>query len=130
MALTFLALALLGLGIASGAALVAVALGTTAIQAGPMLWVLFPLFTLGGFVLLAMGGSLATVRGVTRAAALALLGLALAAAVTLVAAGMGLVAASASSTALWYVLVVAGTAGALGNASFRARGGALPSQRG
>lgn len=130
MALTFLALALIGLGIASGAALVAVALGATAIQASPMIWAAFPLFTLGGFVLLAMGGSLATVRGVSRAAALALLVLALAAAVALVAAGMGLVATSGSPTALWYVLVVAGSAGALGNASFRASGGALPGQRG
>lgn len=124
MALALIGLTLIALGIASGAALLAVSLGVTAIQAGAMLWILFPAFTLCGFVLLVMGASLPTVRGVSRAAALVLLALALAAAAALVANGMGLLPGAASSSPLWYVLGVAGVVGSIGSASFRAGGAA------
>lgn len=128
MALALLGLALIGLGIVSGAALLAAPLGATMIQAGTLLWILFPLFTLGGFVLLVMGGSLQAVRSVSRAAALALLALALAAAAALVASGIGLVPSTESPAPLWYVLLVAGIVGTIGSASFRA-GATAPGQR-
>lgn len=127
MPIAFFSLVLILLGILCGAALVAVPLGLTVITAGPMIWVLFPLFVIGGFVLLAMGASAHAVHRASRPAALALLLLALVAAVVLVAGGIGLLpgaTADAPAWPLWYVLVVAGGIGVLGAASFRGKTGA------
>lgn len=112
------------LGILCGVALLALPFGLFGLKGGLSLWLLFPLFSVGGFVLLGMGGRLDSVRTVSRGAALVLLALALGAALALVASAVGLAAESAGVVSLWYVLVVAGVMGSIGAAAFRSRSGA------
>jgi FtsH-binding integral membrane protein len=82
------------------------------------MWLLFPLFTLLGYALLAVGSRDPAVRQPTRWLAVPLLLLALVAAVSLVAAGAGLVQVG-SSAPLWYVLALGGLMGVVGSAVTR-----------
>ncbi len=115
---------LAALGVFSAGLLVAAALGWTASAPGLTLWVLFPVFTLVGWGLLAAAGRDPAARVSTKLVSVPLLAMALVAAVALVGRSAGLLGAGqeGGSAALWYVLVLAGFAGLLGGAvSARAR---------
>jgi hypothetical protein len=107
---------LAALGLFSGLVLVVAPLGLAPLAAGAALWVLFPLFSLGGFTLIAIGAHTPQMRGLMAGISYVLLGLALVSAVALVAGAAALVQ-PASTASLWYVLAVAGILGALGVAS-------------
>ncbi len=104
------------LGLASALMLVAAPLGLTATAPGLSLWVLFPLFSLLGYALLAVGSRDPAVRRPTRLLAVPMLLVSLVAAVGLVAAAGGLLKLVGSSAPLWYVLAFAGTVGVIGSA--------------
>lgn len=103
------------LGLLSALVLVVSPLGWVAVVPGWSLWILFPLFTLVGYGLLAVASRDPAVKAPTRLLAAPLLLAALLAAAALVAAGVGLVS-PASSAPLWYVLVLGGLMGVLGSA--------------
>lgn len=110
------------LGLLSGLVLVGSPLGLGPAAPGFVIWLLFPLFTAIGFVLLVMGSkSGAAGIGATRGVAGALLLLALVAALALFARAAGMGAAQGGSLALWYVLVLAGAAGGFGTAAVSRR---------
>src|ERR1700675_4828007 len=73
-------------------------------------WILFPGFTLVGYILFAVEARTTWVVGASRFAGAALLALALAAAVALFAVGNGLIAAVATLS-LWYVLALGAVMG-------------------
>lgn len=105
------------LGLLSAAILVAAPMGWVAATPGPVLWVLFPLFTLVGYGLLVAGSRDPAVRLPTRVMAGLLLVAALVAAIGLVAGAAGLMAVPGGSASLWYVLVLGGIVGAVGSAA-------------
>lgn len=109
---------LAALGVLSAGLMVAAAMGWIAAAPGLTLWILFPIFTLMGWGLLAAAGRDPTARVSTKLLAAPLLVMALVAAVGLVGRSAGLLTASGSggSAALWYVLVLAGLTGLLGSA--------------
>lgn len=120
---------LAALGWLSGLVLVGAAVGLGGPQApGWALWLLFPLFTTVGYLLLGMGAGSGTADGVgmTRLLATGLLLLSLAAALALFARAAGLVAAGGGTAVLWYVLVIGGLAGAVGTAAAGRRVAAAP----
>jgi hypothetical protein len=96
--------------------LVAAPLGLVQAAPGLSLWVLFPLFTLIGYTLLAIGSRDPAVKAPTRWLAVPLLVVALVAAAALVASGAGLVSIAGGSAPLWYVLVLGGLLGVVGSA--------------
>lgn len=105
---------LLALGVASGLFLALAPFGFVAVAPGLTLWVLFPLFTVAGYLLLAFPSRPPAVVVLSRAAGGVLLALALLAAIGLFAAASGTLHAKDSTTALWYVLgfgLVLGVAG-------------------
>ncbi len=116
------ALALLGL--VSAALLVAAPMGWVAAAPGLSLWIFFPLFTLLGYSLLAVGSRDPAVTLPTRLIAVPLLLLAVLAAFALVASGAGLVNVGGGTAALWYVLVLGGLIGAIGSATIGRRSAA------
>jgi len=112
---------LIALGVFSGAVLVLVPLGLVAWKAGPVLWVLFPLFCVSGYILFVMGGRVTQIRPLSVAVSVVLLLLAMAAAAALVMQAAGVVPAAGDTLSLWYVLGVAGVLGIMGAASFGKR---------
>jgi hypothetical protein len=108
---------LLALGLFSGAALVLAQLGVGALAAGVSLWVMFPLFSVVGYLLFATGARVANFRALSFAVSIALLLLALGCAAALVADATALLALHGGTGALWYVLLIAGVLGATGAAS-------------
>lgn len=110
------------LGLLSGLLLVGAPFGLGPAAPGLVIWLLFPLFTVVGYVLVVMGSkSGAAGVSATRAVAGALLLLAVAAAVALFARAAGMGAAQGHSLGLWYVLVLAGAVGGLGTAAVSRR---------
>lgn len=102
------------LGLASGLALTAAPFGLGPAQPQLVAWVLFPLLTIGGYLLLAVASRGPAVARISRSAGAALLALALAATVGLFLAGNAFVAPRAGTVSLWYVLLIGlvlGTAG-------------------
>jgi hypothetical protein len=118
MLLTIAGAVLLALGLFAGTVLVTGPLGLTPPGQGPVLWLLFPTFSLLGYTLVAMGARAARIRGLSVAVSAALLLLALAAATTVVLAAAGLLRLTGGSGSLWFVATVAGGLGLLGAASF------------
>ena len=117
MILSVVGVLVLALGLLCGGVMVAVPLGIATLSAGPVLWVLFPLFCLAGFALLATGARPVALRAPVFAVSIALLALALAAAAGLVATATQMREATGSTLPLWYVLGVAGLLGTLGAAA-------------
>ena len=116
---------LAALGVLAGALLVAAPLGLVAAAPGLSLWILFPLLTLVGWLMLVVS-DLDPLRGMaTKAVAIPLFVLALLAVLGLVAAGAGLVAVSgvAGTMPLWYVAIVGGCLGTLGTAAYSRKAG-------
>jgi hypothetical protein len=108
---------LLALGLFSGAALVLAQLGVGGLAAGVSLWLMFPLFSMAGYLLFATGARVANFRALSFAVSIALLLLALGCAAALVADATALMALHGGTGALWYVLLIAGVLGATGAAS-------------
>ena len=116
---------LAALGILAGALLAAAPLGLVAAEPGLSLWILFPLLTMAGWLLLVVS-DLDPLRGTaTRFVATPLLVLALLAAVGLVVAGAGFVGIRgvAGTMSLCYVLVIGGVLGATGTAAYSRKAG-------
>jgi hypothetical protein len=109
------------LGLFSGVVLTLAPLGLAPWSPELVLWVLFPLFSVTGFVLVAMAGRSAQVRSFTFAVSCLLLLLALASAAGVVLSAASVIRPVGSTLPLWYVLAVAGTLGAVGAASSQAR---------
>jgi hypothetical protein len=112
--ISFAGLVLMVLGVASGLVLV-----LAPFQVGPAIpgittWILFPGFTLVGYILFAVEARTAWVVGASRYAGAALVALALAAAIALFAVGNGMIGAGVSTTTLWYVLALGTVMGVAG----------------
>ena len=99
-------------GFAAGAFLLAGSFGLTPNAPGPAAWVLFPACAFGGLVLAALGTRTGSLPVLLKAAGGALLLLAAGAAVGLLLAATGYAAATNGTRSLWFLLVVAGLAGA------------------
>ena len=108
---------LLALGLFAGGVLVAGPLGAMSWAGGATLWVLFPVFSIAGYVLFVIGGRSAQVRGGSMLLSGLLIALALASAAGLVLQAAGVVQPQGSTLSLWYVMVVAGCIGVIGAAS-------------
>lgn len=102
--------ALVGLG--AGAFLLAGSFGLTPNAPGLSAWVLFPTCAFGGLVLAALGSRTAALPGLLEVAGGALLLLAVAAAIGLLLSAAGYAETRDGSGSLWYLLGVAGLAGA------------------
>jgi len=112
-------LIILALGIFSGAILLLAPLGLIEATAGLTLWVLFPLFTVGGYLLAASAAPDTALPTLSRATGAVLLLLALVAGVVLVLQGGSLMEARVGGASLWYVLVIGLLGGASGLAAHR-----------
>ena len=117
MILLLIGLLLALLGVFAGAVLVVVPLGLAAWTAGTSLWILFPLFSIAGFVLSMLGARANQMRGAMVASSALMLLLAGASALGLVMSSAGIVAPAAGTLSLWYVLAVAGVLGVAGAAA-------------
>ena len=111
------------LGILSAALLVAAPLGLVAGAASLSLWILFPVLTLLGWLLLVVSDQVPARGFATKVVAMPLFAIALLAVVALVAIGAGLVPVNGlvGTAPLWYVAVVGGFLGALGTAAYSRR---------
>lgn len=109
---------LLALGIACGALLLLIPLGVIPGTAGIALWVLFPLFAIGGFLMAATAAQTGAAM-LSRGTGAALMVLALAAAIALVLQAASIFEPSGSTLSLWYVLVLGLVLGATGLATRR-----------
>lgn len=112
-------LVLLLLGVFSGAILVLAPLGLTGASPGATLWILFPVFTVGGYLLAALPARTAALSWLTRGSGVVLLTLALVAGVALVLQGSSMLPAGGDTWSLWYVLAVGLALGSTGLATFR-----------
>jgi hypothetical protein len=118
--ISFAGLILMVLGVASGLILVLAPFDIGPAIPGITTWILFPGFTLVGYILFAVEARTTWVLGASRVTGAALLTLALAAAVALFAVGNGLIAAAVATLSLWYVLALGTVMGATGLALGRA----------
>ena len=112
-------LVLLVLGLFCGVVLVLAPLGVIDATAGLTLWVLFPVFTIGGYLLAAAPTENKNVHLISRISGVVLLLLALVAGVGLVMLGASMIEARSGTLSLWYVLVVWLILGGTGVASHR-----------
>jgi hypothetical protein len=112
-------LVFLALGLLSGALLVLVPLGLTAGAAGITLWVLFPVFTIMGYLMSAASTQGATLPLLSRVTGVLLLVLGLVAGVALVLQGGAIMELRSDPFSLWYVLVLGVILGAVGLASHK-----------
>ena len=112
-------LVLLVLGLVSGVILLLAPLGIGGAQAGLALWILFPVFTVTGYLLAALPARTPSLVMLTRGSGVVLILLALAAAVVLVLQAGSLVESTGSSLPLWYVLGIGLVLGSTGVATFR-----------
>ena len=122
MALLIVGLALVALGLFAGSVLVASAFGMGSAEPSATLWLLFPAFSVSGYLLFVMGARVATIRWLSAAVSYVLLALAVASAAGLVLSAAALGPVVASTTPLWYVLAIAGTLGTLGAAAHHKAG--------
>jgi hypothetical protein len=117
MLLVFAGVFLLALGLFSGGVLVAVPLGLAPWTPGLVLWVLFPAFSIVGYVLFVIGARTEGLRGWSMLISGLLLLLALVSAGGLVMHAAGMLEPHGSTLSLWYVLFLAGMLGIVGVAS-------------
>ena len=117
MVLAIIGALLLALGLFSGAALVMAPFGVGGLSSSASLWLMFPLFSVTGYLMFATGARVANFRVLSFVVSVALLLLALGCAVALVADATALMALQGGTGALWYVLLIAGVLGATGAAS-------------
>ena len=112
-------LVLLVLGLFCGVVLVLAPLGVIEASAGLTLWILFPVFTIGGYLLAAAPTDNKSIHLLSRISGVVLLLLALAAGVALVMQGASMIEARSGTFSLWYVLVLGLILGGTGVASHR-----------
>jgi hypothetical protein len=112
---------LLVLGLASGALLALAPFGVGGIEPGVVAWVMFPVLSIAGYLMVVFAARDASVPLITRVAGAALVALAVAATVGLFLAGNSLVKAPNATLPLWYVIGVGFVLG-LGGIAVR-RGG-------
>lgn len=112
-------LLILALGLFSGGVLLLAPLGLIEATAGLALWVLFPVFTIGGYLLAASAAPDTSLPMLSRVTGAVLLLLALVAGVLLVLQGGSIMESRVSSLALWYVLIIGLLGGASGLAAHR-----------
>lgn len=115
-------LVLLVLGILSGAILVLAPLGLTGASAGLTLWILFPTFTILGYLLAALPARTTALSWLTRGSGVVLLVLALVAGVALVLQGSAMLESRGDTFSLWYVLAIGLALGSTGVATYRKGG--------
>jgi hypothetical protein len=113
---------LLVLGVASGCFLALAPFGFVAATPGLTLWVLFPLLTVAGYLLLALPARPPAVTILSRGAGAVLLALALLAAVGLFGFASGTLHAKDSTLGLWYVLGIGLVLGVAGLSAHRSAG--------
>lgn len=104
---------LLALGLFAGGVLIAAPLGVASLSPNIALWILFPLLTSIGYVLIVMGGKVAHISKLSFVASCLLVLLALIAATSLVLSAASILPITSTSS-LWYVLIVAGFLGGMG----------------
>lgn len=110
---------LLLLGLFTGILLVLIPLGIVPGQANLTLWILFPLFAIGGYLMAASAARDDGAAKLTRASGAVMTLLALVAAVVLVLHAASLFEPAGSTLSLWYVLVIGLVLGGTGLASRR-----------
>lgn len=118
---------LLVFGLASGVFLALAPFGVGPASPGVTTWILFPGFTIVGYVLLAASAKLPLISLASRLAGALLLLLAFGAAAALFAIGNALYHPSADALALWYVMGLGLLFGVTGFAIGRAVAAAPPS---
>ena len=105
---------LLVLGLVSGVFLVACPLGLLQAEPGIATWVLFPAFTIVGYLFLDLAARSGSIPTLSRVAGGVLITLALAAAVGIFLVGNAMIPASGNMMELWYVLGIGIVVGAIG----------------
>ena len=111
---------LLVLGLVSGLFLLLAPFGIGPAAPGVTTWILFPGFTVVGYILLAVAARIGVTALVSRIAGACLVLLALGAGVALFALGNALIQPAVDSVVLWYVLGLGLALGATGFAIGRA----------
>jgi hypothetical protein len=111
---------LLVLGLVSGLFLLLAPFGIGPATPGGTTWILFPGFTVVGYILLAVAARIGVTALVSRIAGACLVLLALGAGVALFALGNALIQTAGDSVVLWYVLGLGLALGATGFAIGRA----------
>jgi hypothetical protein len=119
---------LLVLGLISGVFLLLAPFGIGPASPGVATWILFPGFTIVGYILFAASARIAIISIASKIAGALLLLLAVAAAAALFATSNGLVKSSGELLALWYVMGVGLLLGASGFAIARVSAGTEPAQ--
>ncbi|HQW38018.1 MAG TPA: hypothetical protein PLK52_01055 [Usitatibacteraceae bacterium] len=112
-------LILLALGLFSGAFLVLIPLGLVNGTAGLTLWILFPAFTIAGYLMAAIPTEKTALPMLSKVTGALLIVLALIAAAGLVMQGSSVIEAKGDSFSLWYVLVLGIALGAAGIGAHR-----------
>ena len=110
---------LLALGLFSGAFLVLIPLGFVNGSAGLTLWILFPAFTIAGYLMAAIPSEKTALPILSKVTGALLVVLALASAAALVLQATSVIEAKGESFSLWYVLVVGFVLGGAGISSHR-----------
>src|SRR5690349_16587488 len=108
---------LLALGLGCGALLLLIPMGVIDGNAGLALWILFPVFAIGGYFLAASAAPNRSAGALPRGTGAVLMLLALAAAVILVLQAAAIVQPTGSTLSLWYVLILGIVLGATGLAT-------------
>ena len=119
---------LLALGLISGGFLLLAPFGVGPASPGVTTWILFPGFTIVGYILFAASARIAIISMASKIAGALLLLLAVGAAAALFATSNGLVKSIADPLALWYVMGVGLLLGASGFAIARVSAGTEPAQ--
>ncbi|MBZ0250652.1 MAG: hypothetical protein K8F93_13435 [Burkholderiales bacterium] len=112
-------LILLALGLFSGAFLVLIPLGLVNGSAGLTLWILFPAFTIAGYLMAAIPTEKTALPMLSKVTGALLIVLALISAAGLVMQGSSVIEAKGDSFSLWYVLVLGILLGAAGIGAHR-----------
>lgn len=110
---------LLGLGLFSGTYLVLIPLGLVGGTAGLTLWILFPAFTIAGYLMAAIPAEKSALPLLSRLTGGLLVLLALVSAAGLVLQGSSMIESRGDSFSLWYVLFLGLLLGAAGLSSHR-----------
>jgi magnesium-transporting ATPase (P-type) len=112
-------LILLALGLFCGAFLVVIPLGLVGGTAGLALWILFPAFTIAGYLMAAIPAEKTALPTLSMVTGGLLVALALIAAAAIVLQASAVLEAKGDSFSLWYVLVVGLVLGLAGITSHR-----------
>lgn len=110
---------LLGLGLFSGTYLVLIPLGLVGGTAGLTLWILFPAFTIAGYLMAAIPTEKTALPLLSRVTGVLLVLLALASAAGLVLQASSVIESRGETFSLWYVLCLGIVLGAAGLGSHR-----------